>query len=1045
MAVEPNTDPFPGLRPFEASEGHLFFGREGQSEETLRRLRLHRFLAMVGSSGSGKSSLVRAGLLPYLYGGFLSGAGSHWRVALFRPGSDPIGNLARALNDPAVIGKPGEDPAAAAQSGVLIEVSLRRSGLGLIEAARLAGLPEHEQLLIVIDQFEELFRFAGAIDKPRHDNDAAAFVKLLLEASGQREVPIYVALTMRSDFIGDCARYRGLPEAVTTGLYLIPRMTREERRTAIVEPVRVGGGSIAPRLVNRLLNDGGDDPDQLPILQHALMRTWDYWKTHGGERRPIDVEDYLAIGGMADALSQHADEAYDSLPDERHRAIARRVFQALSEKGADHRETRRPTTVGTLAEVADAPVADIIRVLEEFRRPGRSFVTPAAGVALDASSVIDISHESLIRGWHRLRRWVEEEMESATVYRRLAETAELHARGMAGLWHDPDLQHALAWREKEHPTADWAKRYHPGFEPAVAFLEQSRAARDLEQRMRTQTRRLALGVSTAASVAMAALALFSWSKYLEADRHKLESDRHLVEAQQERERTEQALAALTPIADTVVFDLIQSVRLAGLPIDAAESLDRAIQAYDRAIQLHPTAFAFTGRGMAYWLKHDFGRVIEDTSAAIRLDPGYVRAHNVRGMAYNDLHDNEHALADFNEAIRLDPNYARAYSNRGTVYNSNKDYARAIAEFSRAIELEPTNWAMRRNRGNAYTDIQEYDLAIRDFTEAIRLNPNFALAYNSRGWAFYKKGDYDRAVENYTEAIKIDPKYALAYNNRGWAFYNKGDYDRAVENYTEAIKIDPKNALAYNNRGLVFYHKRDYEQAMRDFDIAIAADPTNKYPHYNEGNIYRDQGDLDHAIAEYSKAIAVAPDYAEAYGRRGGAYLSAGDPRRALNDFEYRVHLEPKNANAYVERAIAEIYAAKSAAAVEDLRTALRLQPTGHYALLWLHIAQLRADQRNDEEVRDAAEKLDRTTWPWPVIELLLGSSSPEAARARAQSADNAATRQERECEADFYIGVELRENGGRDEARRLFEEAVDICPKGFWEYMAAKNETRRPD
>ena len=101
-------------------------------------------------------------------------------------------------------------------------------------------------MLIVVDQFEELFRFAGAAGTARREDDAAAFVKLLLEASAQRELPIYVVLTMRSDYIGDCARYRGLPEAVTDGLYLIPRMTREQRRAAIVEPVRVGGGRSRP-------------------------------------------------------------------------------------------------------------------------------------------------------------------------------------------------------------------------------------------------------------------------------------------------------------------------------------------------------------------------------------------------------------------------------------------------------------------------------------------------------------------------------------------------------------------------------------------------------------------------------------------------------------------------------------------------------------------------------------------------------------------------------------------------------------------------------
>jgi hypothetical protein len=366
--------------------------------------------------------------------------------------------------------------------------------------------------VVVVDQFEELFRFANASGKPRQEDDAAAFVKLLLEAKEQSDLPVYVVLTMRSDFIGDCARYRDLPEAVTTGLYLIPRMTREQRRAAIVEPVRVGGGSIAPRLVNRLLNDVGDNPDQLPILQHALMRTWDYWRAHPADGRPIDLDDYRAIGGMAEALSLHADEAYEGLPDDRYREIARRMFQALTEKGLDNRESRRPTTVGTLAAVTGVPVPDIVLVVDHFRRPGRSFLMPPAGVALDESSVIDISHESLIRGWTRLRKWVDEEADSAKVYRRLAQTAALHAKGTAGLWHDPDLEHALAWRDKEHPNAAWAERYDPGFEQAMAFLEKSRVAREAarleEERRRDRELRRAHRLVYATLAALVVFGIF---------------------------------------------------------------------------------------------------------------------------------------------------------------------------------------------------------------------------------------------------------------------------------------------------------------------------------------------------------------------------------------------------------------------------------------------------------------------------------------------------------------------------------------------------------
>jgi tetratricopeptide (TPR) repeat protein len=1138
MPVEPSIDPFPGLRPFEANEGHLFFGREGQSEETLRRLRQHRFLAVVGSSGSGKSSLVRAGLLPYLYGGFLSTAGSHWRVALFRPGSDPIGNLARALNDPAVVGKPDEDAEGAAQSAMLTEVSLRRSGLGLIEAIRLAGLPEQEQVLVVIDQFEELFRFAGAVEKPRHENDAAAFVKLLLEASAQRELPIYVALTMRSDFIGDCARYRGLPEAVTTGLYLIPRMTRDERRSAIVEPVRVGGGSIAPRLVNRLLNDVGDDPDQLPILQHALMRTWDYWKTHGGDSRPIDIDDYLAIGTLAEALSQHADEAYDSLADERHRAIARRTFQGLSEKGTDNRETRRPTMVETLAQVAGASVPDIIRVIDEFRRPGRSFLTPAHGVGLDAGSVIDISHESLIRGWRRLRQWVDEETESATVYRRLAETAELHARGTAGLWHDPDLHHALAWCESEHPNAAWGHRYHPGFEPAMAFLEQSRAARDAERHRQTNRRRLVVGSSIAAAAVMTALAIFSFWKWDEADQHR-------IQAQQERDRTKQALDAAAQIADTVVFDVVQDLRRHGMRPLTRNMLDRAIRGYDQAIELSPNARVYRSRGAAYWMKGDLDRAIADSSQAIALDPKYALAYNTRGLAYHEKKDYDRAIADYDHAISLNPKNASFYNNRGNSYTAKGDLDRAIADYDQAIELDPKNALAYHNRGNVYSNKKDHDRAIADYNRTISLDPKYVSAYNGRGNAHRAKGELDRAITDYDHAIALDPKYALAYYNRGIAYYDKKDYDRAIADYDQAIALnpkyvyaynsrgnarrakgeldraitdydnaialDPKYATAYNSRGNVYYDKKDYDRAIADYDQAITLDPKYALAYTNRGNVHRAKGDLDRAIADYDQAIALDPKYAPtfisrgnvyydkeeydraiadydqaiainpkyalaynnrgnahrakgdldraiadydqaialdgryalAYANRGTAYLTVGDSARALSDYDQEVRLNPKNAFAYFRRALSEIYLDKANSAADDFSTALKMDPAVHNFVLWLHIARLRDGKRDDDEIRGNAEKLNRNTWPWPVVELFLGSSTPDAVHAGARSTDNATTRRNRMCNADFYIGVYLRESSVRDEARGRFEAAVEDCPKTYWEYMAAKNELRR--
>jgi tetratricopeptide (TPR) repeat protein len=995
MTAELSANPFPGLRPFEADEHDLFFGREGQSEEILRRLREQRLVAVVGTSGSGKSSLVRAGLLPYLHGGFLPDAGSQWCVALFRPGANPIENLAIALDAPAALGQApqavsalraengasassapqgaavGSLDEAAARSTLLLEVTLRRGGLGLIEAVQLARLPSDRQLLIVVDQFEEVFRFAEASDRPGRNEDAAAFVKLLLEASRQRELPIYVVITMRSDYIGDCARYRDLPEAVTSGLYLIPRMTREQWRAAIIEPVRVGRGTIAPRLVVRLLNDVGDDPDQLPILQHALMRMWDHWKSQGNGEHPIDIDDYLAIGGMAGALSMHADEAYDALPDDRARVLAERLFKALSEKGADNREVRRPTKLDTLAKVVDAPFADLVRVIDHFRAPENSFLTPAAGV-LSHDDVIDISHESLIRGWRRMRQWVESEAESASVYRRLADTASLYGQDKAGLLPNRELENVLAWHDREHPNAAWGERYHPGFEQAMAFLEKSRLAHDAERSRRQTARRRVQFVSVTVTAVIAIIAAAaSWQWY---------------NARIEADRARQALAMATGIANSLVFELGQNPRggltplaisptssrsasgITPLPPDLARRLfDRAIRSYTELIALNPTAEAFNGRAAAYFDEGDFDNAISNYNEAIALYRQYAVTFNNRGLAYHAKGDYDRAIADYDQAIALDAKNAAAYYSRGSAYRTKGDYGHAFADLDQAIALDPKFAAAYYSRGLAYHAKGDYDHAIADLDQAIALDAKYADVYLSRGLAYHDKGDYDRAIADYAKVIELDSKdpsplinrsisyshkgdYNLAIadlNNalqlcekggctlygkkiaftwRGRAFGAEGDYDHAIADFDQAIALDPKFAIAYHNRGLAYHAKGDYDHAIADYDQAIALDAKNAAAYYSRGSAYLTKGDYGHALADLDQAIALDAKNAAAYHNRGLAYHAKGDYDRAIADYDQAIALDAKNAAAYNNRGLA--YRAKDDYdhAIADYDQAIALDP-----------------------------------------------------------------------------------------------------------------------
>ena len=477
--IENTFNPFPGLRPFNMDEDYLFFGREQQITDLLTLLRKHRFIAVVGTSGSGKSSVVRAGLLPELLGGAMTGAGSSWEIALMRPGANPIRHLARALcqADLYDVDDDTEDQVLA---------TLTRSSLGLSEAVKQSDLEEDDNLLVVVDQFEEIFRFHQTGDG--NEDVAAAFVNLLLEAGNQKQRPIYIVLTMRSDFLGDCAQFNGLAEAINHGEYLIPRLNREQLRSAIEGPVKVGGGEISFRLVQELLNDVGRDQDQLPVLQHALMRTWEYCQADASADLTLDLPHYESAGGMDQALNQHADEIFDELPSDDSRRVCEQLFKAVTEFGADNRGIRRPVRLGKLCDILGAAQQDVCTVVDAFRQQGRTFLMPMTHVSLTPETVIDVSHESLMRVWVRLRDWVEEEAASARIYRRLAETSSLFHDDKAGLYRDPDLQIALDWRTQHKPTLAWAQRYHDGYQQAIEFLDQSELAKRQEQEAKETAR-----------------------------------------------------------------------------------------------------------------------------------------------------------------------------------------------------------------------------------------------------------------------------------------------------------------------------------------------------------------------------------------------------------------------------------------------------------------------------------------------------------------------------------------------------------------------------
>ena len=500
----------------------------------------------------------------------MTDAGSNWRVVVARPGGGPIDNLAEALliKDKEYTDLSEEDKLI---KKTIIGTVLRSSSLGLVEVVKQLKAEKGQNILVVIDQFEELFRFRKLEAATSDMDESSAFVNLLLEAIHQYDEPIYVTLTMRSDFIGECAKFPDLTQMINDSHYLIPQMTRDQKRMAVEGPVAVGGGKIAPRLTQQLLNDVGDNPDQLPILQHALMRTWANWVDTRKVGELMDLRHYNAIGTLREALSQHANEAYDSLS-KREKEIAEVMFKSLTERGNENQGIRRPTKLSTIANIAGVTEDEVARVVGKFREPGRSLLMPPYGVQLESDTVIDISHESLMRIWDRLKRWLDEESKASEMYLKLSEAAERFQEGKASLWKMPDLQLAINWREENRPTLVWGQRYNPAFERTMVFLETSEKAHVTEQKnkeflQKRQVKRMRI---TAVVLGFAALVciflvVLSQIKSAEAEKASIEAQKNAEKAEANADDARKSAAEAKrqeDIAKDALDDAVEANKLA---------------------------------------------------------------------------------------------------------------------------------------------------------------------------------------------------------------------------------------------------------------------------------------------------------------------------------------------------------------------------------------------------------------------------------------------------------------------------------------------------
>ena len=585
--------PYTGLRSFTEEESVYFKGRDEHIEQATAQLQSNKFLMVTGASGDGKSSLVYAGIIPNARAGFLKSKYTQWSVVDFRPERTPLKNLSASLAKALNI---GNQKTVEAEIGygfsALIDLyknssrfvdQSSQSWQNASEEERAAMKREASNLFILVDQFEEFFTNPENYYRGVSSVESNLVINVLLETARiayEEDLPIYIVFTMRSDYIGQCTAFRGLPEYIGFSQFFVPRLNRSQLKDVIEEPAVLSGNKITRRLTERLIHDIVEDIDQLPILQHALNQIW--VAANNGQEE-MDLIHYAMVGGIAsdelpdddqqrfkgwfeslpshiqncyhqpslrNVLDTHANKLYEmaadyylektgsTIPKEEAKNIIKIIFTCLT-KIDQSRAVRNRMTLREIHNIMEnhyVKLEALVEVLNIFREPGntliRPFITEDEGSKkINESDVLDITHESLIRNWDLLKLWAKEEYNHYTTYQDFYQQVmrwEENNRSRGFLLPIGPLTYFEKWFEELNPTPYWVKRYlktgdeKETLQRAREIIEKSKDYLKQSAKKHAVTRAvMKFGTKRLAAVfALLALILFSSFYYNEISKRK---------------------------------------------------------------------------------------------------------------------------------------------------------------------------------------------------------------------------------------------------------------------------------------------------------------------------------------------------------------------------------------------------------------------------------------------------------------------------------------------------------------------------------------------
>tara|TARA_A100001011_G_scaffold344797_1_gene380045 strand:+ start:1189 stop:4302 length:3114 start_codon:yes stop_codon:yes gene_type:complete len=533
-----------GLRPYRKEEADIFYGREKEVEGLLQILQKDKLVTVIGAPGTGKSSLINAGLIPRLEEGFLAQAGKQWSVCKFRPGISPIENMAYSLTSTGGLTLDGKSNT---EDFSDYHQTLKDLGsLGLVQIYTKSEVNNKKNLLIVIDQLEDLFKFNRYFDHEKSEQDDL-LINILARTTKIKETAIYFAIVIQSDYVSYLSQYAKLQEIISKSQYAVPNFSKAGIKEIIENNFLDKGISFSNKAFKSIVDIVLADPTFLPNMQFLFQQIRITKNVNSNQKvEPVDIE---SLGGVENCLKFAFEGSYQELSEVQKNHFEK-ICKALYTFDID--QDSRYAQIMSISKVTALSVKEISDVIFIFKsKVNQSFeIIPRAitGVEKNNKKTLDlddiINNKYLLqRNWEREITWQDEEEESFKSFKTFSEITENFNSGKASLLFTPELELAKEWVENKFHNSNWAKKYRFNFKNTVDFIyksirfhEENREREENRLRRKRKTTRLVVSVMSVLILIASALAIRSYFAERRAIESKEIADLNAREAIKQREK-----------------------------------------------------------------------------------------------------------------------------------------------------------------------------------------------------------------------------------------------------------------------------------------------------------------------------------------------------------------------------------------------------------------------------------------------------------------------------------------------------------------------------